>query len=72
MKAGFGRIEVTFSIDANGQLTVSAQETTTGTESKIEITPAYGLSDEQKNSCSLLGLNTRKKIKMHALQLKLE
>ncbi|WP_350558722.1 Fe-S protein assembly chaperone HscA [Psychrobacter sp. CAL346-MNA-CIBAN-0220] len=55
MKAGFGRIEVTFSIDANGQLTVSAQETTTGTESKIEIKPAYGLSDEQKEQLLVAG-----------------
>lgn len=55
MKAGFARIEVTFSIDANGQLTVSAQETTTGTESQIEITPAYGLSDEQKEQLLMAG-----------------
>ncbi len=55
MKAGFARIEVTFSIDANGQLTVSAQETTTKTESKIEITPAYGLSDEQKEQLLVAG-----------------
>ena len=55
MKAGFARIEVTFSIDANGQLTVSAQETTTKTESKIEITPAYGLSDEQKEQLLIAG-----------------
>ncbi|MBU5616115.1 Fe-S protein assembly chaperone HscA [Psychrobacter sp. TAE2020] len=55
MKAGFARIEVTFSIDANGQLTVSAQETTSKTESKIEITPAYGLSDEQKEQLLIAG-----------------
>ena len=55
MKAGFARIEVTFSIDANGQLTVSAQETTTGTESQIEIKPAYGLSDEQKEQLLIAG-----------------
>lgn len=55
MKAGFARIEVTFSIDANGQLTVSAQETSTGTESQIEITPAYGLSDEQKEQLLMAG-----------------
>ncbi|MDO5768324.1 MAG: Fe-S protein assembly chaperone HscA [Psychrobacter sp.] len=55
MKAGFARIEVTFSIDANGQLTVSAQETTTGIASQIEITPAYGLSDEQKEQLLLAG-----------------
>ena len=55
MKAGFARIEVTFSIDANGQLTVSAQETTTKTESKIEIVPSYGLSDEQKEQLLFAG-----------------
>ena len=55
MKAGFARIEVTFSIDANGQLTVSAQETTTKTESKIEIVPSYGLSDEQKEQLLVAG-----------------
>ncbi|WP_182405484.1 Fe-S protein assembly chaperone HscA [Psychrobacter sp. GP33] len=55
MKAGFARIEVTFSIDANGQLTVSAQETTTGTESEINIKPTYGLSDEQKEQLLIAG-----------------
>ena len=55
MKAGFARIEVTFSIDANGQLTVSAQETTTKTESKIEIVPSYGVSDEQKEQLLIAG-----------------
>lgn len=55
MKAGFARIEVTFSIDANGQLTVNAQETTTKTESKIEIVPSYGLSDEQKEQLLIAG-----------------
>nr|WP_313976381.1 Fe-S protein assembly chaperone HscA [uncultured Psychrobacter sp.] len=55
MKASFARIEVTFSIDANGQLTVSAQETTTKTESKIEIVPSYGLSDEQKEQLLIAG-----------------
>ncbi len=55
MKAGFARIEVTFSTDANGQLTVSAQETTTKTESKIEIVPSYGLSDEQKEQLLIAG-----------------
>ena len=55
MKAGFARIEVTFSIDANGQLTVSAQETTTRTESEIKIKPSYGLSDEQKEQLLIAG-----------------
>ena len=55
MKAGFARIEVTFSIDANGQLTVSAQETTTKTESKNKIVQSYGLSDEQKEQLLIAG-----------------
>ncbi|WP_199507091.1 MULTISPECIES: Fe-S protein assembly chaperone HscA [unclassified Psychrobacter] len=55
MKAGFARIEVTFAIDANGQLTVSAQETTTKTMSEIDIIPSYGLSDEQKEQLLVSG-----------------
>ena len=55
MKAGFARIEVTFSIDANGQLTVSAEETTTKTTSEINIKPTYGLSDEQKEQLLTAG-----------------
>lgn len=50
MKAGLARIEVTFSIDANGQLTVSAMETTTKAMSKIDVVPSYGLSDEQQEA----------------------
>lgn len=48
MKAGLARIEVTFAIDANGQLTVSAMEMTTKVSSHIAVTPSYGLSAEQQ------------------------
>lgn len=57
MKAGLARIEVTFSIDVNGQLTVKAQETTTGTHSEIDIVPSYGLTDTQKEQLLLAGFH---------------
>lgn len=55
MKAGLARIEVTFNIDANGQLTVLAQETTTGIKSHIEVSPSYGLSEAQQEQLLTAG-----------------
>lgn len=43
MVAGAARIRVSFSLDADGLLTVSAQELTTGTEQQVVVTPATGL-----------------------------
>lgn len=47
MPAGIPKVEVEFTIDANGILSVNARETRTGTSSTVTVNPSFGLTDTE-------------------------
>ena len=78
MVAGAAKIRVTFQVDADGLLSVSAEETFTGVKSEIQVKPSFGLEAEtiesilqasQENARADMELRSLQEAKVDAMQL---
>lgn len=68
MPAGLAKVEVTFLIDADGIMKVSAKELRSGAEQSIEVKPQYGLTDEEVEKMLMDSLaNAKEDVKSRAL-----
>ncbi|MBS1782091.1 MAG: Fe-S protein assembly chaperone HscA [Bacteroidetes bacterium] len=68
MPAGLPKVEITFLIDADGILKVTAKELRTGVEQSIDVRPQYGLTDEEVEQMLLDSLtNAQGDIQLRAL-----
>ena len=57
MPAGLARLELTFTVDADGLLKVDAKELTTGIEQTVEVKPSYGLGEEEVEAMLMAALD---------------
>jgi molecular chaperone HscA len=57
MPAGMARLEVTFTVDADGLLHVHAKELGTGVEQSVDVRPSYGLDDEEVEAMLMAALD---------------
>ncbi|NBI43329.1 Fe-S protein assembly chaperone HscA [[Haemophilus] felis] len=68
MAAGAAHIRVTYQVDADGLLSVTAMEKSTGVQSSIQVKPSYGLSDDEiTNILKASMLNAKEDIQMRLL-----
>jgi molecular chaperone HscA len=68
MPAGLAKVEVSFLIDADGILKVSAKELRSGVSQSIDVKPQYGLTDEEVENMLMASLtNAKDDIKARAL-----